>query len=76
MSMTRTDALTQLSSGIRKFEGLTAGELLATEWAGLRGLAAADLAYFRLHADKPARVVAQACHGRSLARTIDPLASE
>ena len=74
MSMTRTDALTQLSS-IRKFEGLTAGELLATEWAGLRGLAAADLAYFRLHADKPAKVGAQACHGRSLARTIDPLVS-
>ena len=41
----------------------------------VRGLAAADLAYFRLHADKPAKVVAQACHGRSLARTIDPLVS-
>ena len=46
MSMTRTDALTQLSS-IRKFEGLTAGELLATEWAGLRGLAGLNPFEFR-----------------------------
>lgn len=73
MSMTRTDALTQLASGIRKFEGFTAAELLAAQWPGLLGLQTADLAYFRKHADKPAKVVAQACHGRSLARHIDPL---
>lgn len=73
MSMTRTDALTQLARGLRKFDGMTAGQVLATEWPGLKALPVADLEYFEKHAGKPIDVVAQACHGRSMARTDDPL---
>lgn len=74
MSMTRTDALTQLAAGLRKFEGFTAAQVLAAEWPGLKGLHAKDVEYFKLHADKPVSTVAQACQGRSLARNVDPLA--
>lgn len=74
MSMNRNDALKQLTSGLRKFEGYTAAQVLAAEWPGLAGLNAKDVAYFKQHADKPVREVAQACQGRSLARIVDPLA--
>ena len=76
MSMNRNDTLAQLSSGIRKFEGHTAAQVLASGWAGIKGLHTKDVEYFTLHGDKPAKVVAQACMGRSMARTIDPLASK
>ena len=42
MSMNRNEALSQLAHGIRKFDGLTAGELLDSDWPGLRGLCAKD----------------------------------
>lgn len=74
MSMNRNDALKQLATGLRKFEGFTAGQVLAAQWPGLGGLDAKDSQYFRLHADKPVAQVASACQGRSMARTIDPLA--
>lgn len=74
MSMNRNDTLAQLSNGIRKFEGQTAAQVLASGWAGAKGLHAKDIQYFTLHGDKPTNVVAQACMGRSMARTIDPLA--
>ena len=64
MSMTRTAAITTIAQGMRKFEGFTAAQLLAADWPGLKGLHPEDLAYFRLHGDKPATTVAQACHGR------------
>ncbi len=73
MSMNRNDALKQLAAGLRKFEGFTAGQVLAAQWAGLAGLSAKDIAYFRTHADKPAAEVASACQGRSMSRTADPL---
>jgi len=73
MSMNRNDALEQLSSGIRKFEGLTAGQVLASGWTGFCGLQAKDIDYFTMHADKPVSIVARVCLGRSMARTIDPL---
>jgi hypothetical protein len=76
MSMTRDDALSQLASGgIRKFDGVTAAQVLASGWAGLNGLHSKDLAYFNSHGDKPANIVAKACQGRSMARHIDPLAT-
>lgn len=74
MSMTRNDALTQLASGLSKFDNFTAGQVLAAEWPGLKGLHAKDIEYFKLHADKQVKEVAQSCQGRSLARNIDPLA--
>ena len=74
MSMNRNDALAQLSSGLRKFEGQTAAQVLASGWAGIKGLQTKDIEYFSLHGDKPVSIVAQACMGRSMARIIDPLA--
>lgn len=68
MSMTRDDALTQLAQGLRKFEGWTAGQVMAAEWPGLKGLHAKDLDYFRKHADKAVTQVASACQARSLAQ--------
>ena len=64
MSMTRTDALTQLARGLQKFEGATAGQVLESGWAGLKGLHSKDLAFFRAHADEPVTAVASACHDR------------
>lgn len=74
MSMIRNDALAQLSNGLRKFDGQTAGQVLASGWAGLRGLPSKDVEYFTLHSGKPVELVARACMGRSLARLADPLA--
>jgi hypothetical protein len=65
MSMTRNDALTTLSKGIRKFEGWTAGQVIEAQWSGLKGLDAKDLDFFYANANKPARKVAQACGQRS-----------
>ena len=76
MSMNRNDTLTQLAHGIRKFDGMIAGELLATGWAGLRGLAAKDVDYFEKHEGLPVVDVARSCLGRSLARADDPLEGE
>lgn len=76
MSMTRNDALSQLAAGLRKFEGFTAAQVLAAEWTGLKGLHSKDLAYFRQHGEKPAGEVAAGCLGRSMARTVDPLAQK
>lgn len=76
MSATRNDALTQLSRGIRQFSGLTAGDVLATGWPGLHGLAGKDIDYFLRHSNKPAELVARNCIDRSLARTSDPLGEE
>lgn len=73
MSMNRNDALAQLSSGLRKFQNFTAAQVLASGWSGLNGLQAKDLEYFTLHGAAPVTVVAQACQGRSMARTADPL---
>lgn len=65
MSMTREDALAQLTAGLRKFEGFTAGQVLESEWSGLKGLHPADLAFFRGRASQPAQEVARACQSRS-----------
>ncbi len=65
--MTRTDALTTLARGLQKFERATAGQVLAADWPGLKGLHPKDLAFFRLHADKPVTAVAAACHDRGAA---------
>ncbi len=64
MSASRTDTLTTIASGIRKFEGFTAAQLLAWQWAGLAGLHLHDIAFFRQNADKPAKAVAIACLDR------------
>lgn len=63
--MTRNDALTILSKGVRKFEGWTAGQVIEAQWPGLKGLDAKDLDFFRANADKPAQKVAQSCGQRS-----------
>jgi hypothetical protein len=73
MSMNRNEALAQLSGGLRKFQNFTAAQVLASGWAGLNGLQSKDLAYFAQHGGKLATVVAKACQGRSMARTVDPL---
>lgn len=65
MSMTRNDALTQLATGLRRFDGYTAGQVLAAEWSGLKGLHPADLAYFQGRASQPVQEVARACQDRS-----------
>jgi hypothetical protein len=67
MSMTCTDALTTLARGLQKFEGATAGQVLASDWPGLKGLHPKDLAFFKDNADKSATSVASACHGRGAA---------
>lgn len=64
MSMNRTDALTQLAQGLRKFEGWTASEVLAAEWPGLHGLDLADLGFFRSRGGLPVQDVARSCLGR------------
>lgn len=74
MSMNRNDALKTLAAGVRKFEGLTAGQLLDSGWAGLKGLHPADLEFFRAHSGRPYQAVASACQDR--ARLRDPLAHE
>lgn len=73
MSMNRNDTLAQLSSGIRKFEGQTAAKVLASGWAGIKGLQTKDIEYFTIHGEKPVQVVARACMSRSMARISDPL---
>ena len=73
MSMNRNDALAQLSSGLRKFQDFTAAQVLTSGWAGLHGLQAKDIEYFKLHGAKLATVVAQACKSRSMAQIADPL---
>ena len=65
MSMNRNDALAQLAAGLRKFEGFTAGQVLAAEWPGLKGLHGADLDYFRKHAEKAVQTVAAGCMQRA-----------
>lgn len=67
MSMTRTDTLTTLARGLQKFEGATAGQVLASNWSGLAGLHLRDIAFFRAHADEPITKVAAACHDRGAA---------
>jgi len=67
MSMTRTDALTALAKGLQKFEGATAGQVLGSGWAGLKGLHPKDLSFFRTHADQTVTAVASACQDRGLA---------
>lgn len=74
MSANRIDALKQLATGLRKFDGYTAAQVLAEDWTGLKGLHAKDIDYFALHGDKPVTVVALACMDRSAVRNIDPLA--
>lgn len=74
MSMNRNDALKTLAAGVRKFEGFTAGQLLDSDWSGLKGLHPADLAFFRTYSERPCRAVASACQDR--ARLRDPLAHE
>lgn len=65
MSMNRNDALGQLASGLQKFEGHTAGQVLDAQWPGLKGLPAADLAFFEARRSLPVQEVARACQGRS-----------
>ncbi len=72
MSASRTDTLTTIGYGIRKFEGFTASELLESGWSGLSGLHLADFDYFAKYGDLPAMQVAKACQCRS--RYCDPLA--
>lgn len=74
MSMNRNDALAQLSSGIRKFDGHTAAQVLDSGWAGIKGLHTKDVDYFTSHGEMPVNLVAQACMSRSMVRIIDPLA--
>lgn len=65
MSMTRDDALAQLASGLRKFDGYTVGQFLDAGWDGLHGLAPADLAFFEARRALPLQDVARSCMGRS-----------
>lgn len=65
MSMNRNDALHQLASGLQKFEGHTSGQVLDAKWPGLKGLAAADLAFFEARRSLPVQEVASACQCRS-----------
>ena len=65
MSMNRNDALAQLASGLQKFDGRTAGQVLDVQWPGLKGLPAADLAFFEARRSLPVQEVAAACQGRS-----------
>lgn len=74
MSMNRNDALKTLSAGIQKFEGFTAGQLLDSDWAGLKGLHPADLKFFRTYSDRQYQAVASACQDRAKGR--DPLAHD
>lgn len=64
MSMNRNDALAQLANGLRKFEGMTAVQILDSGWNGLKGLQQADFAFFKANAEKQAKEVALACQSR------------
>jgi len=64
MSMNRNDTLAQLANGLRKFEGMTAAQILESGWNGLKGLQQADFAFFKANAEKSAKEVALACQSR------------
>ena len=64
--MNRNDTLSQLSKGIRKFEGFTSNQVLELNWSGLRGLHKKDLIFFSANGGKPASEVANLCMARSL----------
>ena len=64
MSMNRNDALAQLANGIRKFEGVTAAQLLESCWNGLKGFQQADFDFFKANGEKSAKDVALACQSR------------
>ena len=65
MSMNRNDALAQLANGIRKFDGMTAAQILDSGWSGLKGFQQADFDFFKANGEKSAKEVALACQSRS-----------
>lgn len=74
MSMTRDAALAGMAKA-RKFETITAGQVLAADGvspAFRAGLCSADKAFFKKHSDKPAQKVALACMRRSRYSNPDP----